>query len=252
MKKLMILAVAMVAMAIGGKAEASFLVIDDFTDGQFVVNPIGNSTTQESSGPNILGGWRTVTALRTSGGGASVIALNDPTLPVEDSYAPPPSLGLSVGGTSIYSTTITYDSTDANSDGSLGGINLLTGGAQGLILTVDSADQGAVFKFTVYDANYNSYDSVISPAIMAPTPLFFSWASFQPAVLGDPQVDFSNVTKIVLTIEGLTNDIAIDWRISNIRTGVVPEPTSIALAGFAGIGMAVGAIRRRRQAKQAA
>lgn len=33
---------------------------------------------------------------------------------------------------------------------------------------------------------------------------------------------------------------------------VVPEPTSIALAGFAGIGMAVGAWRRRRQEKQAA
>lgn len=33
---------------------------------------------------------------------------------------------------------------------------------------------------------------------------------------------------------------------------VVPEPTSLALAGFAGIGMAVGAIRRRRQSKAAA
>lgn len=32
----------------------------------------------------------------------------------------------------------------------------------------------------------------------------------------------------------------------------VPEPTSLALAGFAGIGMAVGAIRRRRQQKSAA
>lgn len=33
---------------------------------------------------------------------------------------------------------------------------------------------------------------------------------------------------------------------------VVPEPTSLALAGFAGIGMAVRAIRRRRQAQAAA
>lgn len=30
---------------------------------------------------------------------------------------------------------------------------------------------------------------------------------------------------------------------------IVPEPTSLALAGFAGIGMAVSALRRRRQAK---
>lgn len=34
--------------------------------------------------------------------------------------------------------------------------------------------------------------------------------------------------------------------------GIVPEPTSLALAGFAGIGMAVGAIRRRRQSKAVA
>lgn len=33
---------------------------------------------------------------------------------------------------------------------------------------------------------------------------------------------------------------------------VTPEPTSLALAGFAGIGMAAGAWRRRRQQKQAA
>lgn len=33
------------------------------------------------------------------------------------------------------------------------------------------------------------------------------------------------------------------------NTSVTPEPTSLALAGFAGIGMAVGAWRRRRHAK---
>lgn len=36
------------------------------------------------------------------------------------------------------------------------------------------------------------------------------------------------------------------------RQTVTPEPTSLALAGFAGIGMAVGAWRRRRQQKQQA
>ncbi|HTN01806.1 MAG TPA: PEP-CTERM sorting domain-containing protein, partial [Planctomycetaceae bacterium] len=33
---------------------------------------------------------------------------------------------------------------------------------------------------------------------------------------------------------------------------VTPEPTSLALAGFAGLGMAAGAWRRRRQQKQQA
>lgn len=37
-----------------------------------------------------------------------------------------------------------------------------------------------------------------------------------------------------------------------IQGDIVPEPTSLALAGFAGIGMAVGAIRRRRQQKSQA
>lgn len=36
------------------------------------------------------------------------------------------------------------------------------------------------------------------------------------------------------------------------QSTVTPEPTSLALAGFAGIGMAVGAFRRRRQQKSAA
>ena len=39
---------------------------------------------------------------------------------------------------------------------------------------------------------------------------------------------------------------------NNVPTNLVPEPTSMALAGFAGIGMAFGAIRRRRQVNQAA
>ena len=40
--------------------------------------------------------------------------------------------------------------------------------------------------------------------------------------------------------------------VSPVPTVLTPEPTSMALAGFAGIGMAFGAIRRRRQVNQAA
>jgi hypothetical protein len=52
------------------------------------------------------------------------------------------------------------------------------------------------------------------------------------------------------------NHDILSWELretfSPVGGPVVPEPTSLALAGFAGIGMAVGAIRRRRQQKSAA
>lgn len=42
------------------------------------------------------------------------------------------------------------------------------------------------------------------------------------------------------------------FRLEGVQSTVTPEPTSLALAGFAGIGMAAGAWRRRRQQKQQA
>ncbi len=51
---------------------------------------------------------------------------------------------------------------------------------------------------------------------------------------------------------GVTSLFAEFQITSDMPQTVTPEPTSLALTGFAGIGMAVGAWRRRRQQKSAA
>lgn len=250
MKKLMILAVAMVAMAMTREANATYIQIDTFLDGSIAsvgipVGGLGAQYTNSQSGlTSPIGGTRTIAADSsvTTGGATGRIALNDDV----SGDAPTPSLFFQGNGASQFVTTVTYDAGGMG----LGGINLLTDGAQGIILHVLTADQGIKFTIRVTDSTGVSADSVVKPlGVMSPENLFFSFASFQPQF---GPLQFTSVSKIELIAEADAGQIALDWAISRLETGVVPEPTSLALAGFAGIGMAVGAIRRRRQAKQAA
>lgn len=77
------------------------------------------------------------------------------------------------------------------------------------------------------------------------------WSGTSASNLGQGQLKFSTL----ITSNGA---VRADFQTANLVESlpphgvVTPEPTSLALAGFAGIGMAAGAWRRRRQQKQQA
>lgn len=66
----------------------------------------------------------------------------------------------------------------------------------------------------------------------------------------DPNVNPPFVSGLSFTTEGIAN-VRQTALTSDVGT-VTPEPTSLALAGFAGLGMAIGAWRRRRQERSQA
>lgn len=221
------------------KAEASYVVIDDFTQDSYLKNPVNAGDSHQTIGTfaGVANATRDVTVTYLSGTGNATFAINDAPAPF--GFAPPPSLSLSVSGTAKYTTLITYDN--------FGSVDLASSGADSFVLTIVSTEQeqGVQFEMTVYSGPSSWTISV--PKISTPTDVFIPFASFLP-----PNA-FTSINKIQLKIMDTDGNFANDWKISNLRTGsTVPEPTSLALAGFAGIGMAVGAIRRRRQAKQAA
>ncbi len=101
------------------------------------------------------------------------------------------------------------------------------------------------FKITVIDAMSNEFETIIPVATTFP-----NWIGVSIPFTAFIPVDFSMVYSIELQVDApLNRDTTIRFFDARIAA---PEPTSLALAGFAGIGMAIGAIRRRRQAKQAA
>lgn len=94
-------------------------------------------------------------------------------------------------------------------------INYSGGGTQASPVTV---------SFTRSFASTGTFNGYLVPDLASSFPDYLMPGGSQ---LSEPQIPFTiNVTS---------------------STPAVPEPTSIALAGFAGIGMAVGAWRRRRQ-----
>jgi hypothetical protein len=75
------------------------------------------------------------------------------------------------------------------------------------------------------------------------TPVVFGFATF---TFNSSFVNLTSVTWYQGSSEGSAHQFD-NIRINGGVEAVTPEPTSLALAGFAGIGMAVGAWRRRRQ-----
>lgn len=135
---------------------------------------------------------------------------------------------------------------------SAGGIDLTQGGVNDSIYFEYLSDNPLApvssqltFTITIFDTLGQKSVMLVPVAATFPAwnPVTILYTAFAP-------VDFTKVTEIDLTIHApLNRDTSIRFFDSRLTA---PEPTSMVLAGFAGIGMAVGAIRRRRQAKQAA
>lgn len=269
MKKLMILAVAMVAMAMGGKAEAALrltLTVNGSESIYFFQDHTFQRTAVIGSGVGITG---TVDTLVTNYPGNSLFAQVKQNITLS-------------GITRLVGTTITSVLdvvADVLGTDAFDGLRLVNGGVfdaqydavkaapkltfsdpmgAAFVQTslsfdgagyVDSGSATAVSVVNNAPTNPNSVASIVSAGGGLN-------AAVAVGVLSPPGFTLTNEISAVITTKQVGNApypfSGIQLNSTSLVTPVVPEPTSLALAGFAGIGMAVGAIRRRRQAKQAA
>lgn len=263
MKKLMILAVAMAAATMGGKAEAALRLTLTET-----ANPANQAVYYDSSNLGVfIVSFLDITAS---------VSVNSTNLP-----------GTATIGTLAQGYRVLASKAGAWRDFSsqLDVINAVGGVGSGLVSAMDlgavnGAGLASFFNPVGSNMVFSSDPSADQNLAVNSGILHGHTTIGVTGVPGGPQIinnapyswpignDVGVVQAIPGTIASYTMSNKLDFvgvntstSLSDVNVGiassvmakhVVPEPTSMALAGFAGIGMAVGAIRRRRQAKQAA
>lgn len=101
-----------------------------------------------------------------------------------------------------------------------------------------------------FSINYNGSGTQAAPVTVSFTRSFASTGTFNGYLV--PDLVSSNPDYLLPGGNQLSQpQIPFTINVAS-NTPAVPEPTSMALAGFAGMGMAVGAWRRRRQEQQSA
>lgn len=283
MKKLMILAVAMIAMAMGGEAEAALRF--HFTisgSGPVPTTILPGSTVDVTANYDFLtdtyGVSNTGVQLRYGDGHGGFATITF-SLAATTNWDGTPDSGFFETSVNIIGVTSTAF------------LNL--NGASFTVGAMIQEDSSGSFKEALFVLPLDGTDGIHSPAATVSggttkggtavtTSTFITDVGLisqssvslidNPALVGFPNsVSPAPMTPLgTISNYALRNTIEITIQTGTVGTtgptvgstqtlktsvvpgAVVPEPTSLALAGFAGIGMAVGAIRRRRQAKQAA
>ncbi|WLD12443.1 PEP-CTERM sorting domain-containing protein [Planctellipticum variicoloris] len=297
MKKLMILAVAMVAMAFSNVSEAAFRVsISDGTN--TATYYIGSSSPGGSGGTIALPS--TGSLLRSdnwlfntdgySGGSLNLISTNWPGVAQVGSITTSLTLYSRVGVSTVKGLTVTMAVVDQMTGGIFDTANSVMFENTGFLLTnAESAllDLQPMSLFTVptgsgltavaslTSTNGSTSNPVTSGMAHAEIYIKPDGSPVLPALVTNsvslvasqtitpswqvgatiPATGYNLTQMLIMTDITLNSGNVLNGQVFSVQSSVqplVPEPTSLALAGFAGIGMAVGAIRRRRQAKQAA
>lgn len=224
-------ALAAVPMAMAPSASA--LLIDDFSVEQLVADDaVAGVDSANSVLGGMLGGERDMQAVNGTGS-LGTTGVSDGVLNFSNS---PTSQG------TLY---VDYDGGDNSSvqdlDG-LGGIDLTDGGtSDGFIFTLLFSDFAVDYFIAVVDMDGDqAFLTVALPTgVNSAVDIFTPFADFT----GSPNpVDFNNIGIVIL--EFRAQALAADITIDNFRTGVVPEPTSVALLLAGGALLA----RRRRRA----
>lgn len=190
---------------------------------------------------DLTGDVYTFTYIWDNGGGtgSSYPDLSHMTVEVSDNF---------VAGDVINGTTVNYslgdDGQETDEAGGLYGLKWQAS-AQGFTATIITKRVPVWGDILLKDGQVDAYNA---GRYLSDTPV-----GMPPLLGGKPQINYTLAQGYQTSVTNY-GWLAVPDTIDGGGQGdpVAPEPTSLALAGFAGIGMAVSAIRRRRQSKAAA
>ncbi len=220
---------------ITGSAHA--LVIDSFETSQSLMAASFMVTDSGSViGPGIIGDERDAVVTWTSGPVFSELDVIS---------AGTGFLSFSLGANTLGSAALTWDGDDNSSTDDftgLGGSDLTDSNmSNAMLFDIVSDDNLVDLSITVWTDASDASSAILSlpGGIVSSTDFSVLFASFSP-ILGSG-ADFANVGMIRVEIDAAL--VATDLLIESVRTGFIPEPSTLTLAACALIGLAY--VRRR-------
>lgn len=225
-----------VILLLASTGYADPIIVDDFTEGPFVLSHAGSvgttiTATQTGATSHIIGGTRVVDLTRDGGEGILEVCIPE--------TSPGSGLGkgfldFNAGSVSTRGTLeLTYDDNGAG----LGGVDLTAGGTYlAIVATFVGSDFPSSLSVTLADTNSTSWTESQSVPI-GDCAVLLNLAAFSAQ-----GVNTSLVDEIRITLVGAAKG---DYRIDLVDS-VVPEPATVILLA-AGLGAATLARRCRRR-----
>lgn len=237
MRKVMVCAWALLGLFSG---TANALLIDDFDSYQsvFITAAAPTSKLDVLADSAVLGGWRSISVSKTSGGAGFTNAVAS-----ESNGDGQKTFQVSNGTYSDSTVILTWD----GNGGGLGGIDITDAGAStGVFIKLLVTDLPlANLKFDLASASGTSSKSILFTSAMAGVDLYVPFSGFVGTA------DFSHLNSFKLTMDGAVGwDAAFDTLrtaaapVATTSSSDLPEPAPVALLGL-GL-LSLGYSRRRR------